>query len=121
MPVIVGGNWSTGTAGGATGTVIVIEAVADGVPGTPVALSVTVYTAFVVVLVFAGTVIVPVPLQLATDGSEGAAAVVGDEVALMLQLCALVVAKDAFTLPPLLDGIVVDWGVNDVIVAVGPT
>ena len=103
------------------GTVIVIEAVAAGVPGTPVALSVTVYTAFVVVLVFAGTVIVPLPLQLATEGSVSAAAVGGDDVALMLQLRALVVAKDAFTVPPLLEGIVVVVGVNDVIAAVGPT
>ena len=108
--------------GGAAGTVIVIEAVAAGVPATPVAVSVTVYTAFVVVLVFAGTVIVPLPLQLATEGSVSAAAVVGDDVALMLQVCALVVAKEAFTVPPLLEGIVVVAGVNDVIAAaVGPT
>ena len=120
VPVIVGGEDSTGGGRVAAGTVIVIAAVADGVPGTPGALSVTAYT-FVVVLVFAGTVIVPVPLQLATEGSESAAAVVGDDVALMLQLFALVVAKDAFTVPPPLDGIVVDFGVNDVIAAVGPT
>ncbi len=46
---------------------------------------------------------------------------VGDDVALMLQVCALVVAKEAFTVPPLLEGIVVVVGVNDVIAAVGPT
>ena len=97
-----------------------IEAVAAGVPATPVAVSVTVYTAFVVELVFAGTVIVPVPLQLATEGSVSGAAAAGTEVAPMLQVCALVVAKEALTLPPLLVGVVVVGGVNDVIAAVGP-
>ena len=72
-------------------------------------------------LVFAGTVIVPLPLQLETEGSVSAAAVVGDDVALMLQVCALVVAKEALTVPPLLEGIVVVAGLNDVITAVGPT
>ena len=72
-------------------------------------------------LVFAGTVIVPLPLQLETDGSVRAAAVVGDDVAPMLQVFALVVAKEALTVPPLLEGIVVVVGVNDVIAAVGPT
>ena len=42
VPVIVGGEDSTGGGCVAAGTVIVIEAVAGGVPGTPVALSVTV-------------------------------------------------------------------------------
>jgi hypothetical protein len=79
-----------------------------------------VYTTFVVVLVFAGTVIVPEPLQLATDGSESAAALAGSAAALMLQLSAPVVAKEMPTGPPLLELSVVDRGVNDVIVAIGP-
>jgi hypothetical protein len=49
----------------------------------------------VVELVLAGTVIAPVPLQLATDGSESAAAPTGCEVAAMLQVRAVVVAKAA--------------------------
>ncbi len=68
-------------------------------------------------LVFAGTVIAPLPLQLATEGSESAAAPLGTEPALTLQVSALVVANEAFTLPPLLDVRAVDFGVNDVIVA----
>jgi len=118
-PEIVGGDVATG-GGGAAGTVIVISALAAGVLGTPRAVSVTVYTAFVVVLVFAGTVIVPVPLQPATDGSESAPALAGSETAPMLQLSAPVVANEMPTGPPLLDASVVDCGVNDVIVAVGP-
>ena len=59
-----------------------------------------------------------VPLSLAPAAS---AAVVGDDVAPMLQVFALVVAKEALTVPPLLEGIVVVVGVNDVIAAVGPT
>jgi hypothetical protein len=67
-----------------------------------------VYTTFVVVLVFAGTVIVPVPLQLATDGSESAAAPAGSEAAPMLQVNAPVVAKVTPTVPPALEASVVD-------------
>jgi hypothetical protein len=132
LPEIVGGELSAGTPGGcggggggggggaAAGTVIVISAFTAGVPATPSAVSVTVYTALVVVLVFTGTVIVPVPLQLATDGSDSAAALAGSETALMLQLSAPVVANVMPTGPPLLEASVVDCGVNDVIVAVGP-
>src|ERR1019366_7099094 len=75
----------------------------------------------VVELVFAGTVIAPPPLQLATDGSESAGAPLGTETALTLQVSAFVVANEAFTVPPLLEASVVDWGVNDVIVGLGAT
>jgi hypothetical protein len=118
-PEIVGGDAATG-GGGAAGTVIVISAFAAGVPATPSAVSVTVYTTSVVVLVFGGTVIVPVPLQFATDGSESVPALAGSAAALMLQLSAPVVANVMPTGPPLLELSVVDWGVNDVIVAIGP-
>ena len=65
-------------------------------------------------LVFPGTVIDPLPLQLAAEGSVSAAAPAGCEVAAMLQVSALVVAKAVFTVPPLLDASVVtpvfqDW------------
>ena len=128
LPEIVGGDISTGApgaggvggAGVAAGTVIVISAFAAGVPATPSAVSVTVYTTFVVVLVFAGTLIVPEPLQLATDGNESAPALAGSETAPMLQLSAPVVANVIPTGPPLLEPSVVDWGANDVIVAIGP-
>jgi len=119
VPEIDGGDAATG-GGGAAGTVIVISAFAAGVPGTPSAVSVAVYTTFDVVLVFAGTVIVPVPLQLATDGSESAVALAGNEAAPMLQVSAPVVANVMATGPPLLELSVVDCGVNVVIVAVGP-
>ena len=75
---------------------------------------------FVVVLVFAGTVIAPLPLQLATEGSESAAAPAGSEIAPMMHVSALVVAKEILTVPPLLEGSVVDCGVNESTVAVGP-
>ena len=118
-PEIVGGDAATG-GGGAAGTVIVISAFAAGVPATPSAVSVTVYTTFVVVLVLGGTVIVPVPLQLATDGNESVPALAGSAAALMLQLSAPVVANVIPTGPPLLELSVVDWGENVVIVAIGP-
>lgn len=71
-------------------------------------------------LVFAGTLIVPVPLQLATDGSVSAAAPAGSDAAPTLQLSAPVVANEMPTGPPLLELSVVACGVNEVIVAVGP-
>ena len=111
-----------GGGGGAAGTMIVISAFSAGVPGTPSAVSVSVYTTFVVESVFAGTVIVPQPLPVphATDGSDSAAALAGSETAPMVHVSAFVVAKEKFTAPPLLEGRVVDCGVNESIVAVGP-
>ena len=107
-------------AGTAAGTVIVICALAGGVPATPCAVSVTVYTLFDVVLEFAGTVIAPPPLQVAAEGSVSAAAPAGRETSLRLQLTVPGVAKATVTEPPLLLGSVVDWGVNELIVAEGP-
>jgi hypothetical protein len=71
--------------------------------------------------VFAGTVIVVLPLQAVGEGHVSAAAPAGSETALRVHPCiAPVVLSATSTLPPLLVGSVVDCGVNEAIVAPGP-